>query len=309
MGINIEHLKRLPIMDILENRGLHSQMKRHDNQWSGPCPIHGGDNPRAFVVTPSKNLWYCFTQCQAGGDIIKLVRQLDNSTHHQALEYIRTFTGQQVWSKSEMVPSVSHKNAYKPFTRRLSVDQNWSLLSRKGITPEIANLFQAGVYSRKGYLNNCLVVRLHDTSGNPIGYAGRRLNEYDAVKFGKWKFPPQFPKHKMLFNFHRIKHSVDKAVVVVECPWGAMRLHQLNIPAVSLLGTHLFEKQLKILAMIPQVVLMLDGDPAGQKAAFGINVKLQAHTQSDIVALPQGQDPDDLCDLDLRNIVRPFFPT
>ena len=86
-----------------------------------------------------------------------------------------------------------------------------------------------------------------------------------------------------------------------------MRLHQLNIPAVSLLGTHLSEMQLRILAMIPQVVLMLDGDPAGRKAALVINARLQSHTRSEIVMLPEGQDPDDLCDHELRNLVEPFF--
>jgi len=307
MGINTEHLKRLPIIDILENRGLKSQMKQYKHQWFGPCPIHGGDNPRAFVVTPSKNLWYCFTQCHAGGDIIELIRKLDNSTYDQTLQYLSTFTGHETWLKSNAVHSVSDRNTYKPFTQTLSIDQNQWLLSQKGIASEMANLFQAGVYSRKGYLNNCLVVRLHDISGNPLGYAGRRLNEHEAVKFGKWKFPPQFPKGRILFNFHRIKHRVDQAVVVVECPWGAMRLHQLNIPAVSLLGTHLSEMQLRILSMVPQIVLMLDGDLAGRKAALAINMRLRSHTQSDIVMLPEGQDPDDLCDLDLRNIIRPFF--
>ena len=141
-----------------------------------------------------------------------------------------------------------------------------------------------------------------------MGYAGRRLDTGQAKKFGKWKFPPQFPKNQVLFNFHRIQPQLDQTVVVVECPWGAMRLHQLNILAVSLLGTQISEKQCHLLATTSQIVLLLDGDTAGQNAALKISQRLQALTRPYIVPLFNGQDPDDFSDAELLRVVQPFFP-
>ena len=42
------------------------------------CPIHGGDNPNAFVIhrkDGKTQLWYCFTRCHDGGDAIDFMRK------------------------------------------------------------------------------------------------------------------------------------------------------------------------------------------------------------------------------------------
>ncbi len=62
---------RVPIQDALKWLGI--ELKPSSNgQLRGCCPIHSGSNPREFVVTPSKGLYFCFGGC-GGGDIIKLV--------------------------------------------------------------------------------------------------------------------------------------------------------------------------------------------------------------------------------------------
>jgi DNA primase len=48
-----------------------TEVKRHRAR----CPIHGGDNPQAFALTPSKGLWYCHA-CGVGGDAVDFVRLL-----------------------------------------------------------------------------------------------------------------------------------------------------------------------------------------------------------------------------------------
>jgi len=310
--MGVDNLKQLPITRVLEDKGLLGQMKQRHGQLFGPCPVHGGDNPRAFVVTLEKNLWYCFTQCHAGGDVIRLVQQLNKASYPQALHYLQAlFGGKKSLSKEKLKPTIktcADKKTFKPFTQQLTLGSNQSLLKSKGISAQTARLFQAGIYTQPGYLSQCLVVRLHDIKGSPLGYAGRRLDSTKVKKFGKWKFPPQFPKNQILFNFHRIQPHLNQTVVVVECPWGAMRLHQLNIPAVSLLGTQISERQCHLLAPISQVVLLLDGDAAGQNAAIKISQHLQALTRPYIVPLFNGQDPDDLSDAELLRVVRPFFP-
>ena len=295
-------LKTTPITHVLEDRGLMPQMKQYKHQWVGPCPIHGGDNPRAFVVSQQKNLWNCFTQCQGGGDVITFVMRLDNSSYRQAINYLKTL------SKSKIpLKKLAPTSNFKPFTQILTLDTTTPVLQQKGILAETAHQFQAGVYHPNGFLKDCIAVRFHDLNGNPLGYAGRRLDPDQAKQYGKWKFPRAFPKAKILFNFHRIKNP-KLAIVVVECPWGVMRLQQLQIPAVALLGTHISSTQLEQLAKIPNVIVMFDGDVAGQSGALKTCLALQPFTQSYLVPLSDGQDPDDLSDSKLTNMLHPFFP-
>ena len=45
-------------------------------QRRGPCPICKHRSQRCFVITPSKNLYYCFGDCKEGGDALQLVARI-----------------------------------------------------------------------------------------------------------------------------------------------------------------------------------------------------------------------------------------
>ena len=81
-----------------------------------------------------------------------------------------------------------------------------------------------------------------------------------------------------------------------------MRLHQINIPAVALMGTQLSDAQYRLLKHIKDIVLMLDGDDAGIKATRQIEIMLKKRRKSQVhsMYLPYGVDPDDLSDDELR---------
>jgi DNA primase len=52
-----------------------TQVLQRGRRWSGPCAIHGGKDNN-FSVDSETGLWYCFSQCGRGGDIIALEREL-----------------------------------------------------------------------------------------------------------------------------------------------------------------------------------------------------------------------------------------
>ena len=305
--LNFQYLKRaVPIEAVLHDKGLCTHLKKRKNQLFGPCPVHGGDNPRAFVVSLSKNLWHCFTKCDAGGDIVELVRRLDGKTYRQTAQYLaslaHTLPGPSVTSYK-----LSPKKPFRPFTMRLPLNGSITWLKEKGITPETARRFDAGLYQGTGFLNECIGLRLHDLQGRPIGYAGRRLNPEQIKQYGKWKFPPGLPKKDLLYNYHRVRETLHKGLVVVEGPWGVMRLAQLHIPAVALLGIHLSHTQHDILEKLPKVILMLDGDRAGNEATVRIRKTLKKSTQVQQVHLHTDTDPDDLDDDTLYQVSRFSF--
>ena len=307
-SLNFQYLKQaVSIEVVLQDKGLSTHLKKRGDQLFGTCPVHGGDNPRAFVVSLSKNLWHCFTKCDAGGDIVDLVRRVDGKTYRQTALYLlslaHTSSGPSVTSCA-----LSSKKPFRPFTLRLPLNGSTRWLHEKGITPKTARYFEAGLYQGPGFLTECIGLRLHDLKGRPLGHAGRRLNPEQIKQYGKWKFPPGMSKKDLLYNFHRVRSQLHKGLVVVEGPWDVMRLAQLHIPTVALLGVHLSHTQHDLLRRIKRLILMLDGDDAGRKATIRIRKILEAVTQVKQVNLPTDMDPDDLKDHDLIRVSKLLLP-
>jgi len=303
--LDFKYLKRVvSIADVLRDKGLMGQYRTRGGKLTGPCPVHGGDNPNAFVADLSRNIWHCFTGCSTGGDVVELVRAMDRKTHRQVAQYLSSLAG---------LPPACHAGRpsamkpFRPFTGRLPLNPCAPLIKQKKILPGTARWFEAGAWHGQGFLEDCIGVRLHDPRGNPLGYAGRRINPSDMKTFGKWKFPTGLPKSSLLYNYHRVLSSISRGLVVVECPWGVMRLHQLAVPAVALLGTALSASQIDLLREVPHIILMLDGDRAGENAMRHISAALDPITRVQSFHLPDDLDPDDLDDYELNRVSHLLF--
>lgn len=286
--------RRVSIERILGQRGLLHTFSVSANKLVGPCPLHRGDSRSAFVVSRARNLWYCFTACRAGGDIIDLVRRLDHVGYAEAGRVIARLAGPEI-------VAAPPRPAFRPFTRPLSLDPDNPFLRDKGIRPATAAAFESGHYRGAGFLQGCVAVRLHDPAGAPLGYAGRTLDPHRAQRSGKWRLPTALPKHSTLFNYHRVDRRLSGGLAVVEDPWSVMRFAQVGLPAVAILGTTMSTEQCALLAPATAILLMLDGDAAGQQATRLLRDQLVA-TRLRVVttALPENTDPDQLTDGELR---------
>jgi DNA primase len=72
--------------DIVAIIGQHVQLRRVGNRWQGLCPFHTERTP-SFSVNPHENLYYCFG-CQARGDVITFVREVEQLDFVGAVEYL-----------------------------------------------------------------------------------------------------------------------------------------------------------------------------------------------------------------------------
>lgn len=303
------HLKRLvSIEQVLTARGMIASLTRRGQRLIGPCPVHHGDHPQAFVVDLAKDLWYCFTRCRGGGDVVELVRRMDHCPYPDVARYLASLL--QVAPTPAPTKATRPDRAYQPYTRELRLDPHAPLLAHKRIGAQTARHFEAGAYQGPGFLAGCVAIRLHDPNGAPIGYAGRRLDRQQIRRYGKWKFPAGLPKREILYGFHRIASRLYQGLAVVECPWGVMRLAQIGIPAVALLGIHLSRTQLQLLRRTPHIVLVLDGDQAGRSAGRQIADTLNQYTRSLVhrIDLPRDLDPDDLDNSELSQRLLPLLP-
>jgi len=308
---SFRHLKiQVAIGRILSFYGLDLQLKHRDGQLFGPCPLHGGDNKTAFRVHLGRGLWRCFTAC-GGGDSIELIRKIERCSYSEAARHLQRIAASSPkaprainpWPPSQSLP-------FTPFKRTLSLDPGCHFLQNiKAILPATAARFEAGTTRSSPFLKNTVAVRLRDMDGNPLGYCGRRLDPDEASRFGKWRFPKNFPKAQILFNAHRAQAFRNQGIVLVECPWAVMRIAQAEFPnAVALLGTTLSPIQIAWLATAKSVLLMLDGDPAGISAASSILHTLGGSTKVLRHQLTHNMEPEDLSESALRSVLRRYFP-
>lgn len=273
------------IVALLATRGVLPGFRREGARMFGPCPIHGGDNARAFVVDLQGDRWYCFTRCRRGSGPVGLARALNLAP------------------PASLPVTVEPYRAFVPYRRALRLDPHSAWLASKGIGPGIAVDWEVGEWHGVGMLAGCVAVRLHDRRGEPLGYAGRRRNPDEAARRGKWSFPRALPKAGLLYGLHRVR---GERVVLTECPWGVLRLAQIGVDAVALLGVALSTEQRALLTPFREVLVLMDGDPAGRAAAITVARALGHRAQ--VVDLPDGADPDDLTDAALAIVANQRAP-
>jgi DNA primase len=312
--MNLKNLKKqVPIDRVLETYGLCTRLRRHGDQLVGPCPLHGGDNPTAFRAHLARGIWNCFTAC-GGGDTVDLICKIEKCTKASAARIIRhmvTIPSRSLHFRPDSQYHRAATGAFRPFQIKIPLNPRAPFLQdHKGISVDTAIRFETGLADAKSrFLQGAVAVRLHDMLGRPIGYCGRRLDPDAISRWGKWRFPTGLPKGQLLYNAHRALAARKKGIVLVECPWAAMRCSQAGIAGVvALLGTTISETQLAWLAKAASVLLLMDADKAGQKAAKTIAQALHRKTTALIHELPDEKEPEDLSDTDLLSLVSNLIP-
>jgi DNA primase len=92
MGIVEEDIGRVrDAADIIAVISAHTQLKKTGANWTGLCPFHGEKSP-SFSVNPDKGVFYCFG-CQAKGDVITFVRDIDHLDFQGAVEQLAAKSG------------------------------------------------------------------------------------------------------------------------------------------------------------------------------------------------------------------------
>ena len=245
--------------------------------------------------------------------MVELVRHIERCDYAHAARHLRRIAQNSdptTDADPNTTPSGLQARTFRPFRRRIPLDPRVPFLQqRKGISVATAVRFEAGRSDRSAFLRNSVAVRLHDVSGHPLGYCGRRLSDADIARWGKWRLPRGMPKGQILYNAHRARPVRHAGIIVVECPWAVMRLAQAGVAgAVALLGTRLTEQHRAWLAKAPTVLLLLDADLAGRKAVPEITRTLRCCTRVLVHELPDGKEPEDLTDPDLAALAQAHLP-
>ena len=143
-----------------------------------------------------------------------------------------------------------------------------------------------------------LMFPIIDTRGNLIGFGGRIMNDRDpqAAKYLNSPETKIFNKRKNLFALNYAKKSKLAYLILVEGYMDAIALHQYGFDcAVASLGTSLTEDHAALISRyVEQVVLIYDGDAAGQRATQrAIPILEKAGIRVKVLQMKGAKDPDE----------------
>ena len=187
---------------------------------------------------------------------------------------------------------------YAPDTWSSLVDH----LRKKGYTDqELRDSGLVTVSKKNGNLfdrfRDRLMFPIIDVRGNVIGFGGRIMkNDPNAAKYLNSPETLIFNKRKNLFGLNVAKKTKHPYMILVEGYMDAIALHQYGFDcAVASLGTSLTEEHAVLLSRYTEnVVLIYDGDEAGQRAAQrAIPMLEKAGLSIKVLQLKDAKDPDE----------------
>lgn len=186
------------------------------------------------------------------------------------------------------------------------VAKEWQLLFQHLTTQGFRQneLLQAGLVklspkSGRPYdvFRNRLIFPIRDSRGRCIGFGGRQVDPHDPPKYLNSAESKYYHKNQILYGFYEGKETIRKTrhLILVEGYLDVTRMHEFDFPqAVATCGTSLTANHLRFAQRYAdKVTLLLDGDQAGQAAAWrSCPLFLASTMQAGVVTLPAGDDPD-----------------
>lgn len=276
-------------IDLLDYANMTMDFeKRGSDSYSTHCPLHIDKTPSLFI-TPSKNLFHCFS-CGVGGTIINWLMTFEGLTFDEAIKRISEITGtditklkrsnaMQYYKKLQKAMQLT-KNDHNPEAVRVAIDpleldrfskdipKDWE---NEGIKPEVMEIFNIRYDSR----SNRIVYPVYATDIDElkngrnctlIGFKGRTLyKNYEELGIKKYmNFKPIGITSffgGMKEQFHRIDEL--KKVVIFEGLKSVMKAYGWGYDySLSAETSYLNESQVKILIQlgIKDVTIAFDAD-------------------------------------------------
>ncbi len=243
-------------IDIVDLVGRYAKLKKAGVNYKALCPFPGhSESTPSFVVSPTKQIGYCFG-CHKWGGPLKFLMDIENCEFREAVEMLASITGREVEgfktkSKQEVQVQKNMYSLYRDATRYYSEALARSpdilkYLFNRGITDEDLKKFHfwyadSGVLlyntlKEKGYSDE-LIENSHifvDISRKKDKFIGRVIfplqnNRGDFVAFAGriiWVWEPKYlnspasdiyDKSSLLYGLFEAKNTVTKNNRVIIC--------------------------------------------------------------------------------------------
>jgi DNA primase len=301
--IEFAAIKRVvPLAAVLEHYRIHQLRRSGRDQLRGRCPLHDGEGRETFHVNTAEQVFHCFS-CGAGGSVLDLVAKIEGCGLREAAQKLSEWRSVTDNVAPLQKTTVTKKiNPIPPLRFQLrGVNVRHPYLASRGIREATAREFGIGFYAGPGLMSQRLVIPIEDEAGRLVGYCGRCLDGSEP----RYRFPAGFSKSQVLFNLYRAVATRQPMAIVVEGFFDCLKVYQAGFASVvALMGSALYEPQRRLLMQhFRQVVLMLDGDAPGRRAAAVVAERLSADCSVRIVQLAENTQPDQLSESVLQELL------
>ena len=168
--------------------------------------------------------------------------------------------------------------------------------AQKGILAGVLSQNQEGrIYDR---FRARLIFPIHALSGKAVAFGGRVTGD-DQPKYINSSESPVYTKGEHLYGLYQARQNIARSrrALLTEGYLDVLALHQYGFEnSCGILGTALTRDQVKRLSgMAREVVLLFDGDPAGQNAALkSAEMILKAGLTCKVLIFPEDDDAHSL---------------
>lgn len=241
------------------------KLTRAGASWRGPCPLHGGKNPTAFVITEGRG-FYCHN-CGANGGVLQFLKLMNDpeATEWPESGFARSGGIYTAKSPSDGSASIPRTQEDLPEVAPISpLASDHPYLRSRGVTPEVAAAFGCGFYRGSGPMARRIVFPVHDAGGRLVGHVGRSIGEEEP----RYRFSRGLRKSLLLYNEHRVVALHAKQVILVEGVFDVLAVTDAGMAnVVSALGCQLSIEQARRLRAFEGVWILFDDDEVGCAAA------------------------------------------
>jgi len=164
---------RVSIEDAM--RLCNLDMTKRGETYRGKCPVCEGSKDRDLVVTPSKNVFYCF-RAKEGGDQIKLVTHLKGLAAREAALFLNGT------DPKEKAKADTPSEGFKPLDY---LQHDHEAVIALGFEPDVALALGIG-HAPRGILKGTVAVPVRNRDGTIAGYIG--LTDVERLP-PKWQLP------------------------------------------------------------------------------------------------------------------------
>lgn len=223
--------ERVSIEQAVQLLGL--QLRPQGHQLRGACPVCRTGGDRALVITPAKQLFYCFAG-QAGGDQIALAAHIKGcKTQQEAAAFLggtstlpSTVLNGTISKKGATVPPAPKEKGFGPLTY---LEPHHEALQALGVSWETAEAFGSG-YAPKGVLRGRYAVPVKSRTGDLLAYAGIAVTKEQTPQLLFHNFDPS----SHLFNADRVSEGGD--LWVCRDPLAAILAVENGIPVENVVS-------------------------------------------------------------------------
>ena len=192
------------------------------------------------------------------------------------------------------------------------LDKNWLVKKAKnsrGLVKALESIGNFRQEKQNDFFRGRLIFPIRDEQGRTVAFGGRLvpdtpLSEDNWHKDRKYLNSPDsqlFPKHKILYGLDIAKQHIKKVrrALVMEGYTDCITAHEFGFgESVAVLGTALSPDHIRLLTRMgaEKIILMFDGDTAGQTRSESDKVLIDCIAQGAdmaVLTLPEGLDPCD----------------